>query len=59
MDAAVGFHRPGREGLHVHHVELPWLHADDSVIGSLRQDPPGRVLALGGVAEGEHNVEAM
>jgi len=62
MDAAVGFHRPGSEGLHrrgVRHVELAGLQAEDRVIGSLRQDPPGRVLALGGVAGGEHDVEAM
>jgi len=62
MDAAVGFHRPGREGLHgrgVRHVKLPGLHADDRAIGSLRQDPPRGVLALGGVAGGEHDVQAV
>jgi hypothetical protein len=62
MDAAVGFHCPCREGLHrrgVRHVELPGLHADDRVIGSLSQDPLRRVLALGSVAAGEHDVEPM
>ena len=62
MDAAVGFQRPGCEGLHrrgVRHVELPPLHAHARLVGSLPTNPLGRVLALGGVAGGEHDVEAV
>ena len=62
MDAAVGFHRPGQEGLHrrgVRHVELPRLHAHVRLVWNLSQDPPRRFLAPGGVAGGEHDVEAV
>uniref|UniRef100_A0A0A9DBW4 Uncharacterized protein n=1 Tax=Arundo donax TaxID=35708 RepID=A0A0A9DBW4_ARUDO len=58
MDAAVGFRRPGREGLHrrgVRHVQLPAIHAG----GPLHADPLRRFLSPRGVAGGEHDVEAV